>query len=76
MVSSTLLLATLGGLVTRSFAQSLSSNVNAEVTIASAGTSLILSASPSSSGSATSSVVQPVTQISDGQIRPVRPMAR
>jgi hypothetical protein len=69
MVSSTLILATLGGLVTRSFAQSLSSNVNAEVTIASAGTSLILSASPSSSAPATSSVAQPVTQISDGQIQ-------
>ena len=69
MVSSTLLLATLGGLVTRSFAQSLSDNVNAEVTLASAGTSVILSASPSSSGSATSSTVQPVTQISDGQIQ-------
>lgn len=69
MVSSTLLLATLGGLVTRSFAQSLSETVNAEVTIASAATSLILSASPSSSGSATSNTVQPVTQISDGQIQ-------
>ncbi|CAD0081755.1 unnamed protein product [Aureobasidium vineae] len=69
MVSSTLILATLGGFVTRSFAQSLSDNVNAEVTVASATTSVILSASPASSGSATSSAAQPVTQISDGQIQ-------
>ncbi|KAI4850188.1 Cupredoxin, partial [Aureobasidium sp. EXF-8845] len=69
MVSPTLLLATLGGLVTRSFAQSLSDNVNAEVTIASGATSLILSASPTSSGNATSYAAQPVTQISDGQIQ-------
>ncbi|CAD0086708.1 unnamed protein product [Aureobasidium mustum] len=69
MVSSTLLLATLGGLVTRSFAESLSSNVNAEVTVASGTTSLILSASPSSSAPSTSNTPQLVTQISDGQIQ-------
>ncbi|CAD0105981.1 unnamed protein product [Aureobasidium uvarum] len=69
MVPSTLILATLGGLVTRSFAQSLSDNVNAEVTVASATTSVILSASPASSGSPTSNAAQPVTQISDGQIQ-------
>ncbi|KAI4717172.1 Cupredoxin [Aureobasidium sp. EXF-10727] len=69
MVSSTLILTTLGGLVTRSFAQSLSDNVNAEVTVASATTSIIVSASPASSGSPTSNAAQPVTQISDGQIQ-------
>ncbi|KAH0098886.1 Cupredoxin, partial [Aureobasidium melanogenum] len=68
MVSSTLLLTTLGGLVTRSFAQSLSDNV-AEVTVASGTTSLILSASPASSASGTSSALRLVTQISDGQIQ-------
>ncbi|KAG9562146.1 Cupredoxin, partial [Aureobasidium melanogenum] len=68
MVSSTLLLATLGGLVTRSFAQSVSDNV-AEVTVASGTTSLILSASPASSASGTSSALRLVTQISDGQIQ-------
>ncbi|KAG9585512.1 Cupredoxin, partial [Aureobasidium melanogenum] len=68
MVSSTLLLATLGGLVTRSFAQSLSDDV-AEVTVASGTTSLILSASPASSASGTSSALRLVTQISDGQIQ-------
>ncbi|KAH0347376.1 Cupredoxin, partial [Aureobasidium melanogenum] len=68
MVSSTLLLATLGGLVTRSFARSLSDDV-AEVTVASGTTSLILSASPASSASGTSSALRLVTQISDGQIQ-------
>ncbi|THW38826.1 Cupredoxin [Aureobasidium pullulans] len=69
MVSSTIFLAAFGGLVTHSLAQSLSDSVNAEVTVSSAATSLILSASPASSGSATSSASSPVTQISDGQIQ-------
>ncbi|KAH0345306.1 Cupredoxin, partial [Aureobasidium melanogenum] len=68
MVPSALLLATLSGLVTRSFAYSLSDNVN-EVTVASGTTSLILSASPASSASGTSSALRLVTQISDGQIQ-------
>ncbi|KAI4725720.1 Cupredoxin [Aureobasidium sp. EXF-10728] len=69
MVSSTLILTALSGLVTRSFAQSLSDNINAEVTVASATTSIIVSASPASSGFPTSNAAQPVTQISDGQIQ-------
>ncbi|KAI5238357.1 Cupredoxin [Aureobasidium subglaciale] len=69
MVPSALFFTAFGSLITRSLTQSLVNNANAEVTVASVATSVILSASPASSGSAASGAGRAVTQISDGQIQ-------